>query len=59
MRALNRVIKGLALAFTLLACLIMTFSSGAALNPAHGLAQSVYTYAMAENAAAGSGKKYV
>ena len=42
MRKVDRLIKGFGASFALLVCLKMTAGSGGCLNPALGLAQSIY-----------------
>lgn len=42
MKQVDRIIRGAAASITLIACLSMTANSGGSLNPALGIAQSIY-----------------
>eukprot|EP00347_Sterkiella_histriomuscorum_P018893 403343769 len=59
MSKLDRSIKAIMLALTLIMCLVLGNGSGACLNPAQGIAQGIYVYAMKETESVGSGYYWI
>lgn len=62
MKQVDRIIRGAAASITLVACLQMTANSGGALNPALGIAQSIYMIGVENQNGSGLGStdaKYI
>lgn len=47
MRKVDRIVKGIAMSFALIACIALANGSGAVFNPALGFAQSIYMIGIA------------